>query len=73
VNADFEDGELTKEVMKKFLAVHLPVQLKQFRYQLRLDPSRKHYDNAQTEILKEEVTSVSPDLMRLVQCLERGG
>eukprot|EP00603_Paraphysomonas_imperforata_P006924 CAMPEP_0114424252 /NCGR_PEP_ID=MMETSP0103-20121206/6594_1 /TAXON_ID=37642 ORGANISM="Paraphysomonas imperforata, Strain PA2" /NCGR_SAMPLE_ID=MMETSP0103 /ASSEMBLY_ACC=CAM_ASM_000201 /LENGTH=620 /DNA_ID=CAMNT_0001592991 /DNA_START=82 /DNA_END=1944 /DNA_ORIENTATION=- len=73
VNEDVDDGELTKDVAKKFLAVHAPVTLKKVHYKLQVDPSKLHdRDKEQTSILKEEVTSNSPDLMRVVQCLERG-
>ena len=74
VNEDVDDGKLTKDVAKKFLAVHAPVSLKKVHYKLQVDPSKRfHHDEEQTNILKEEVTSSSPDLMRVVQCLERGG
>jgi hypothetical protein len=72
VDEDIEEGRLTGDVMRKFLAVHLPVRLEKFRYKLRLDLSRKQYDEEQTNVLREEITSGSPDLMRVVQCLERG-
>ena len=68
VDEDYEDGKLTKEVVKRFISVHFM----HLQYRLRLDPDRKSYDQEQTSGLKEEVTSLHPDLMRVVQCLERG-
>lgn len=73
VDEDFEDGKLTKEVARKYVSIHMPVQLQQLSYKLKLNPARTRFDAAQTNILKEEVTSASIDLMRLVLCLERGG
>jgi hypothetical protein len=76
VDEDFEDGKLTKDVAKRFLSIHF----RSLKYRLKLkprdrdeDPSRRQASEAlQTSILKEEVTSRDPELMRVVQCLERG-
>ena len=68
VDDDLDDGKLTRSVVKRYLAIHLHT----LRYHLQLDPKRKAYDTLQTGILKEEVTSRYPDVLRLVQCLGRG-
>lgn len=77
VNEDFDDGKLTGDVARKLLAVRMPLRFSRLRYQLHVDPARvppaRPHDEEQTSVLKEEVASASPDLMRVVQSLERGG
>ena len=69
VDEGLEHGKITKDVFRRFVSIHF----RSCKYRLQLGPaSRQEREGPQTSILKEEVTSPRPDLLRVVQCLERG-